>query len=82
MSAAITPHPTGRLDRLKAELRLIDTSVVTTPEVIELCERVLPDATADEMVAALRQVAAKQLREAKRLRTFAAERRRQRGGAA
>jgi len=65
-----------RLRVLKAVLRPADTSTMTTPQVVALCEKAVPDCTIDEIIAALRQVAAEQMQEAAALERFHSSRRR------
>jgi hypothetical protein len=63
-----------RFDQLKAVLHAVDTSPMTTPEVVLLCEMEVPGCTVDEIIAALRQVGIEQLKEAEQLKRYAAER--------
>ena len=53
-----------RFEALKSALRGVDTSAMTTPEVVDLCQSAAPGVTVDEMIAALRQVGDEHLRRA------------------
>ena len=62
--------PVGRVEKLRAALRDVDTSTMTTAEVADLCEEVLPDCTVEEIVSALRDVGLEHYREADQLLAF------------
>jgi len=53
-----------RTDALLDTVRGLDTASMTTPEVVEAIEAAAPDATVDEIIAALRQVGAEHMQEA------------------
>ena len=59
-----------RFDALKAALRPVDTSTMNTAEVVMLCETAVPGCTVEEIIQALRQVAAEHMQEAEELRRY------------
>ena len=65
-----TPFPLQgravRMDALRAVLRPLDTGNMGIRELVTACENAVPDATIDEIVDALRQVAAEHMVEAER----------------
>ena len=63
-----------RLEILKAAIRPVDTGVMSTPEVVALCEAAQPDCTVDEIIQALQEVGEEHQREAERLRGLKATR--------
>ena len=66
---------TNRIEHLAAALRGANIDTMTTPDVIALCERALPDCTADEIYTALRSVAEETFEHADELVTFKNQRR-------
>jgi hypothetical protein len=74
IAPAVKADTTTRLNGLKALLRGIDTSALTTPEVVDLCERAAPGCTVTEILEALRQVAAEHRQHAAELASYAAGR--------
>ena len=67
MSIKQLPPRAFRLDTLKAALRPADTTAMSTPEVVELCEAALPDSTFAEIIQALKEVAEEHRQEAEQL---------------
>ena len=64
----------ARVKALKDALRPLDASKMSTPEIVEIAERVLPDCTGPEITQALRELAAQQHAEANALEAFKASR--------
>ncbi len=57
-----------RIATLKAALYPIDTSTMSTPSVVDLCEAALPGCTIDEIIQALKECAEEHYAEADALR--------------
>ena len=52
------PRGPKRLETLKTELRSLDVTTMSTPEVVEACQEVLPDCTVEEIIQALKETGA------------------------
>lgn len=73
----VTNFPTcgpKRINVLRAALRSVDTSTMTTPEVVDLCEATLPSCTVEEIITALDMVANEHMDEADQLERYRASR--------
>jgi hypothetical protein len=62
--------PADRAFHLKAVLRPLETAAMATHELVDLCERGVPGCSVDEIIAALREVAAEKIAEADELMAF------------
>lgn len=58
-----------RMEALRQALRPVDTSPMTVPEVVRLCEEAAPGCTFEEIILALRQVGEEHQKEAEALRS-------------